>query len=642
MAAQESQRIRGLIFLQFVPFNSREQKHKSIFGSIAAGDSLRLAVLMPRNFCCSKVTLVLHRDGCPDEYRDMYWCGMNGDNEEWWDITIAYPEEGLYFYHFTYETPFGTGNIYQRSCGVGTIAPTGNDWQQTVYAKGFATPQWAKGGIMYQIFPDRFNIGSNPPEDFPADRVIHRDTTELPVWKPDKNGKILNNDYYRGSLKGIEEKLPYIKSLGVTVIYLNPIFEAHSNHRYNTADYSKIDPMLGNEKDFKDLCDSAHSLGIKIILDGVFSHTGSDSIYFNREKRYGNGGAWNDRNGKYGDWFTFKENGKYESWWGIETLPETNESSPSYIEYIAGENGIAHKWLELGADGYRLDVADELPDEFLDEFCKSVKRKNPDYLVIGEVWEDASNKYSHGGRRRYLLGKQLDSVMNYPFASAVITFMRYGVAEHFMESIVTICENYPKCSLDCLMNHIGTHDTARALTTLIYDDIEHKPRHIQAEYRLSPENREKAKKLLKTASVLQYTLPGFPSLYYGDEAGVEGGGDPFNRTFFPWGKEDEDLLSWYRRLGNIRNNLTCLKEGEFRPYSAMLSCVAYIREDEREKILVIANRNYHEIEYNLPKEFFFGKELITNTQTEYSVTIPAYSAAIIKAETNKEMPHERI
>lgn len=618
--------------MQFVPFNSRELKHKSIFGSIAAGVSLRLAVLMPRNFCCSKVTLVLHKDGCANEYRDMYWCGMNGDSEEWWDITFSYPEEGLYFYHFTYKTPFGTGNIFQRSAGIGKISPDGHDWQQTVYSAHYTTPDWVKGGVMYQIFPDRFNIGANPPKDYPADRVMHESTDELPLWKPDAKGKILNNDYYGGTLKGIEEKLPYIASLGVTMIYLNPIFEAHSNHRYNTADYSKIDPMLGTEEDFKALCDSAHKLGIKIILDGVFSHTGSDSIYFNREKRYGDGGAWNDRDGEYGDWFTFKPDGKYESWWGIETLPETNETSPSFMEYIAGENGIAHKWLSLGADGFRLDVADELPDGFLDYFCNSIKSKNPDHLIIGEVWEDASNKFSHGGRRRYLLGKQLDGVMNYPFASAIITFMRYGVAETFMESVMSICENYPKCALNCLMNHIGTHDTARALTTLIYDDIEHKPRHIQAEYKLSDENYRKAKSLLKTAAVLQYTLPGFPSLYYGDEAGVQGGGDPFNRTFYPWGKEDTELLEWYRKLGEIRKGLSCLKEGNFAPYSAMLSCVAYIRSNEREKILVIANKNYHQIQYNLPDEFKNGRELITDIPLDGFVNIPAYSAAIVRIE----------
>ena len=572
----------------------------------------------------------MHKDNESIVRRDMYWCGLNGDNEEWWDITLTIDSEGLYFYHFTYETPFGVGKIFLRNAGMGEFAPYGNEWQQTVYKKDYSTPDWVKGGIMYQIFPDRFNIGENPPQKYPNDRIVHKSTLEQPLWKPNKKGKYLNNDYYGGTLKGIEEKLPYLKSLGVNILYLNPIFEAHSNHRYNTADYMKIDPMLGTEEDFKSLCKTADKLSIKVIFDGVFSHTGSDSIYFNREGRYDCEGFWNNPEGKYKDWFTFEENGKYKSWWGIDTLPETNEESSSFIEYITGENGVIQKWLSLGAYGVRLDVADELPDKFIDALTKTVKALNKDYLIIGEVWEDATNKISHGARRRYLLGDQLDSVMNYPFASAIITFMRYGVAESFMESVASICENYPPQALNCLMNHIGTHDTARIITKVINDSIEHKPRNIQAEYKLTDTEYAKAKLLLKSATVLQYTLPGFPSIYYGDEAGVQGGSDPFNRSFFPWGKEDEELVEWYKHLGTIRKELDCLKEGTFTPYSAMLSCVAYIRRSKNDKIFVIANRNYHAIDYNLPDEFCFSEELISGKQINHSVNIPAYGAVILK------------
>jgi glycosidase len=181
------------------------------------------------------------------------------------------------------------------------------------------------------------------------------------------------------------------------------------------------------------------------------------------------------------------------------------------------------------------------------------------------------------------------------------------------------------------MNHIGTHDTARILTRLINFQLEHKPREIQAGYKLTDNEYALAKELLKTATILQYTLPGFPSIYYGDEAGVEGGGDPFNRTFYPWGNEDTDLLQWYKKLGEIRNNLTCLKEGRFIPYSAMLSCVAYNRDNGNEKIMVIANRNYHEIDYYLPDEFRYKKELISDSYTTEYVKIPANSAVIIKS-----------
>lgn len=584
---------------------------------------------MPRSFSCQSVKLVIHRDGREIKYRDMYWCGMNGDSEEWWDINFTL-ETGLYFYHFVYQTPFGEGKIFLDCNGCGKIAPQGKEWQLTVFDKNYKTPDWIKGGIMYQIFPDRFYSGKANIKNVPPDRILHKSTSETPCWKPNEEGKILNNDYFGGNLKGIEEKLPYFSSLGVTALYLNPIFEAHSNHRYNTADYSKIDPLLGNEEDFKVLCRTAGNYGIKIILDGVFSHTGSDSIYFNRENRYASLGAYNSKESPYRDWYTFENDGKYKSWWGIETLPETVEENETFIEYIAGKNGIAQKWLKYGAYGFRLDVADELPDKFLDSFCKSVKSANRDYLIIGEVWEDATNKISHGGRRKYLLGEQLDSVMNYPFASAILTFMRYGVAEAFMESVVTVCENYPKPALDCLMNHIGTHDTARVLTNIIYDSIEHKPRHLQAQCKLNPQERQKATELLKCATVLQYTLPGFPSIYYGDEAGAEGGGDPFNRAFFPWNSPDEALTEWYRKLGKIRHSLECLKDGIFKPYSAILSCVAYTRESEKEKIMVIVNRNYHEINYYLPEEFKYCCELISDVCTGEYIKIPANSGVIIK------------
>lgn len=617
--------------LQFIPYNSRDIRHKSIFGSTAAGDSLRLAVLMPRTFSCCKVTLVFHKDGEDNQYRDLYWCGMNGENEEWWDINLTFETSGLYFYHFTYETPFGKGNIFLRSGGCGMFAPEGNEWQQTIYKKDYRTPDWVKGGIMYQIFPDRFNIGEKALNTPYTDRVIHSSTDETPVWKPDSNGKILNNDYFGGTLKGIEQKLPYIASLGVNMIYLNPIFEAHSNHRYNTADYMKIDPMLGTEDDFKSLCEVAEKYSIKIILDGVFSHTGSDSIYFNRENRYNSKGAWNDPDSPYKDWFTFKNDGSYKSWWGIDTLPETNEHTPSFINYISGKNGVAEKWLNNGAYGFRLDVADELPDIFLDEFSKNVKSLNNDYIIIGEVWEDATNKFSHGGRRRYLLGDQLDSVMNYPFANAILTFMRYGVAESFMESVVTVCENYPKQALHCLMNHIGTHDTARILTSLIYDSIEHKPRNIQSQCTLTQDEYEKAKQLLKTATVLQYTLPGFPSVYYGDEAGMQGGGDPFNRGFYPWGKEDTDLVSWYKKIGEMRRSNACLKDGDFIPYSAMLSCVAYKRHKDDETLFIIVNRNHHEIDYHLPDDFKYKPEILNGGFSNDSIKVPGYGAVILKA-----------
>lgn len=628
MAAQQPQRLRGLINLQFVPFNSRDKAHKSIFGSTAAGEILRLSVCMPRSFSCSAVTLLLRKDGGEYTKKPLYWCSHQGD-VEYWDISFSFEEEGLYFYRFSYETPFGTGNIFLKSGGCGEFSPSGKEWQQTVYKKGFETPDCFKGGIMYQIFPDRFYFSGEKKKNVPADRILHTDFSDIPFYKPDKNGKILNNDYFGGDFRGITEKLPYIKSLGVTVIYLNPVFEAHSNHRYNTADYKNTDPLLGTKEELEELVKKAEEYSIKIILDGVFSHTGSDSVYFNREKRYGDGGAYNDPHSPYREWYNFKDDGTYDCWWGIDTLPETDEENDGFIDFIMGENGVTNSMLDIGVAGFRLDVADELPDKFLDALYSSLKKRNPNSFVLGEVWEDASNKISHGNRRKYLLGGQLDSVMNYPFSVAILSFMRYGVAESFMESIVTICENYPKPVLDCLMNHLGTHDTARILSRLASPELETKPRDIQASHKLSQEEYSHAKTLLKTATVLQYTLPGFPSVYYGDEAGMTGGSDPFNRAFFPWGNEDKELTEWFIKLGKIRLSHPAFKTGEFVPFSAMLSCVAYKRVSDGGSVFVIANRNPHEIDYYLPDGFKNKKELITGAYSSDFIKIPPFGAAIL-------------
>lgn len=615
------------------PYNSRDTSYKSVFGASASGESVRFSILIPRSFSCSGASFVVRKDSGSVQKIDLFWNGITeNEHYEWWTADYSFPSSGLYFYHFEYQIPFGTGKIYLKNSGIGEYSPFGAEWQQTVYEPNLKTPDWIKGGIMYQILPDRFYNSGIKKENVPSDRIIHKNSDEPVVWKPDEHGEILNNDYYCGDLYGIIQKLPYLKSLSVSVIYLNPIFEAHSNHRYNTADFLKIDSLLGDEESLKELCKKAAEYGIRIILDGVFSHTGSDSIYFNKEKRYGEGGAYNDANSPFRPWYTFTSGKKYKSWWNIKTLPEVNETEHSYLEFITGENGVISKWSDCGIAGWRLDVADELPDLFLDALYKRAKSNDSDCLIIGEVWEDASNKMSYGKRRRYLLGNQLDSVMNYPFADAILRFMRYGIAEEFMESIVTICENYPPQILNSLMNHIGTHDTARILTRVVNEEIDHKPRTLLASYKVTPQEYELGKSYLKSAAVLQYMLPGFPSVYYGDEAGLTGGGDPFNRACYPWGKEDKELIEHYRLLGRIRSSLPCLKEGKFVPISAMLGCIAFAREskEENQGVIVIVNRNNHEIDYYLPERYKFSKELLTDSSCGEFVKIPKISAAIVE------------
>ena len=482
--------------MAFIPYNARDRFYKNIPGAVKTDQLFRLCLILPRSFSVTGAHFMLKKDGESVVDYPMYWAGMHGDDCEVWDISMAVTSPGLYFYHFDYDSSWGRGSVQQVSEGVGAIANglgTQSDWQLTVYDKDFETPDWLKGGIIYQIFPDRFYNSGTPKKNVPSDRILRTDIENDPFWRPDAEGKVRNNDYFGGDLRGVIEKLPYLSDLGVTCIYLNPIFEAHSNHRYNTADYLKIDPLLGTEKDFKTLCAEAKKRGIRVVLDGVFSHTGDDSVYFNRAGRYKTLGAYNSKESPYYPWYSFTEfPDKYKSWWGFDTLPEVNEACSEYLDFITGENGVARKWLKLGASGWRLDVADELPDVFLDALNRAVKAEKPDAVLIGEVWEDATTKWAYGVRRRYLLGGQLDSVMNYPFARAVLNFARSGLAEGFQSAVLSIVEHYPKPALDVMMNHIGTHDTERAITKIMGESAQYHGREWQSQQKLTPEEYEKA------------------------------------------------------------------------------------------------------------------------------------------------------
>ena len=415
-------------------FNSRSRKYRDPLGAVGDGTSIHFRITLPRELSCSAAHLVMQREGGQTQVLDMFWCGMNGNNQEWWECHFTPEVPGLYFYHFEIHTQRGSQRISKGFAGDGIFGGN-NQWQLTVYDKNFQTPDWLEGGVMYQIFPDRFYNSGQPKTAVPSDRRLHSQWMEQPDWAPNAQGKITNTDFFGGDLHGIEEKLPYLKSLGVTCLYLNPIFESHSNHRYDTADYSKVDPLLGTEEDFSSLCAAAKKLGIRVVIDGVFSHTGSDSVYFNREGRYPTPGAYRSQESPYYPWYTFHPwPDSYDCWWNFDTLPNVKETDPSYNTYINGEEGIVRKWLRAGASGWRLDVADELPDAFLDQLTAAAKKEKPDALVLGEVWEDASNKTSYGIRRRYLLGKQLDTVMNYPFRDAILGFLLGNDPKQFAET----------------------------------------------------------------------------------------------------------------------------------------------------------------------------------------------------------------
>lgn len=587
-------------------FQSRNPKYRNPTGAVEANTSIHFRITLPRDLSCSAARLIVEQEGAPAILCDMFWCGMNGSEREWWECDFVPETPGLYFYLFEANTCRGMQRLSRGEHGQAIYGGTYR-WQLTVYQEGFRTPEWLEGGVMYQIFPDRFYRAGGAeaplPENLPGGRTYHRDWYEQPDWKPNPEGRITNTDFYGGNLKGIEEKLPYLKSLGVTCIYCNPVFESHSNHRYDTADYSKIDPLLGDEEDFRSLCAAAGELGIRVMIDGVFSHTGSDSVYFNREGRYEGPGAYNSTESPYYRWYSFRSwPNEYDSWWGFDTLPNVNETDEDYNQFINGEDGIVRRWLRAGASGWRLDVADELPDLFLDRLTAAAKEEDPEAMVLGEVWEDASNKSAYGVRRRYLLGGQLDSVMNYPFRDAILGFLLGGEPQAFKEAVENIVENYPRPCLRLLMNHIGTHDTERAITVLGGEPAGSRGREWQSAQVMSPARREVGVQRLKLAAMIQYILPGVPCVYYGDEAGLEGYRDPFNRACYPWGREDQELLAWYRELGKMRGeHKDVLARGGYRTLRAEGNLLAleryrvYAKEGEdcawRDSLLLIVNRS---------------------------------------------------
>jgi len=613
-------------------FDSWDSSYKSKFGALKCGEPCRFSVRLPKEIKNDlPPIMVIFRVGFKERFLIMEEASSN-DEYTVYSVEYTPTSAGIHYYYFTVVCSEKRGFIKRKGCNEGVFGD-GGMFQLTVYDKDFATPSFLKGGIMYQIFPDRFCKSGKPHDNVPFDRIIHEDWYELPRYKPDESGTIRNNDYFGGDFEGIIQKLDYLKSLGVTAIYLNPIFEAHSNHRYNTADYSKIDPLLGDENDFIDLCKQAERAGISIIIDGVFSHTGSDSIYFNKNKRYGEStGAYNDPNSPYFRWYSFESYPeKYQCWWGFETLPNTNENDSSFSEYICGENGIINKWIKLGAKGIRLDVADELPDEMLDKIRTAVKRADKNAVIIGEVWEDASNKQSYGVRRRYLLGSQLDSVMNYPFKNAILSYIKDGNGEAFLDSILTVLENYPKPVVDILMNSLSTHDTERAITILGGEPVGSNGREWQAEHHcLNSEQYRTGKHRLMLAAAIQFFLPGVPCIYYGDEAGMYGYKDPFNRCCYPWGSEDTSIIEFIRFIANIRKNNSYLSSAEFMPVTFSDTVCSFVRKTEKQQLFVAVNRDisYHELV--IPPDFKDKQPLCVLGELEGDRLSPM-SAIIISA-----------
>lgn len=504
-------------------FDSLQIEHKAPFGALKTGEACRLRILIPSECGAFAVCWT-----APGQTFPLEKSGTEGAYDVW-SGRIALSEPGIYLYHFQISDKNGSYALYRR--GRGTNIQEGEPWQLTVYPADCTVPEVFRGRVYYQIFPDRF--AKSGVCDL-TQKLTPYELRDFESFIPQAKDA---SDFAGGNLRGITEKLDYLKNLGIGAIYLNPIFLAASNHRYDTADYLRIDPMLGTDEDFSALCAAAHARGLRVILDGVFSHTGSDSVYFDAKGRFGNGAVSAGSASPYYKWYDFQRfPDRYTCWWGVHSLPCVNERDPAYQAFIL--ETVLPKWLALGADGFRLDVADELPDAFIAALRKKVKTLKPEAIVIGEVWEDASNKVSYGVLRRYFTGRELDGVINYPFRRAILAYASGADGgEGLAETVMTLAEHYPPGVLDCTMSVLGTHDTERLATVLPEKDAR------------------------KLAAFLQFTLPGSPVIYYGDEAGLAGGRDPMNRLPFPWGREDLALTEFYRLLAALKNENAPLQKG---------------------------------------------------------------------------------
>ena len=574
-------------------FDPRDTRCKTPFGAAKCGTEVRFT-LFDDAFCGCE--LLVYRefagaeDVCPLPPAESGFAG-----------TYTAPGEGeLCWYVFRLTRWDGTLSYLGKN-GLRPDRDGAESWQLTVY-EDTGTPDWFGRGVTYQIFPDRFRRTGTPDvSGMVGHRWLHESWDDQPVFRPDEDGQITNRDFFGGSLAGITEKLDYLQSLSVTTLYLNPIFEAASNHRYDTADYRAIDPLLGDEETFRTLCREAHKRGMRVMLDGVFNHTGSRSRYFNADGFYPELGAAQSQDSPYYDWYSFHPwPTDYDAWWGVKTLPAVDEQRPAYRQFIfKGEDSVVRHWLRCGADGWRLDVADELPGDFIAGIRRAIEDEKPDGYLLGEVWEDGSNKVAYSQRRRYLLGRETHGLMNYPLRTALLRWLGGGDAAEFRESMETLRANYPPAAFYGAMNFLGTHDTPRILTLL---GAEHIPaaKEERAAFALSPAQLARGRAKLRLAGMLLYGFPGSPTLFYGDEVGMQGFEDPLNRGTYPWGREDTGLLDFFRALGRLRKERRSLQSGSLTYIYAQGGGLVITREHEGETTMVALNAGDEALTLTLP------------------------------------------
>lgn len=620
-----------MIFYEKKYINS---KNFSSFGAFSFDKKVDFSLMIPRRCGATNVSMHLFGEGIENhKYQkfDFVWTGIDGAYDLYsCTIDMAQIGVGLYYYKYqvSAEKTFYLGDGYR----LGELSIIENDSngliQLLIFNEKSNCAKWMHGGIMYQIFVDRFNkSGKCKPKKY---AIMNDDWYNgIPQFADVPGGYVENNMFFGGDLYGVVEKLDYIKDLGVNCLYLCPIFDAYSNHKYDTADYMSIDSMFGSEKALDLLIKEAKKRDMHIIFDGVFNHTGSHSIYFNKDGNYDSIGAYQSKKSPYYEWYNFREfPDNYECWWDVKILPRVNSNNKSYQDFILGDGGVVEKWMKKGIDGFRLDVADELSDDFLKRLNQKVKSINPNGVVYGEVWEDASNKIAYDKRKKYFLGNELDSVMNYPLRNAVIDYIKYGNFERFYSTCKMLHSHYPKHNSDLLMNLLGTHDTERILTVLGGESGQGYTNKELSTKKMSKNEIKNAICLLKLAYTIIATVPGIPCIYYGDEAGMQGYRDPFNRLPFPWGKENKELVDFYKKIGSIRRKEPLYKDGYFKMIECNKDVLSFARYNDNGFVLTVINRS--------DEKFYIDSNVsLKNYETSRTITtIAPKSSYILKSNSN--------
>lgn len=602
-------------------------------------EAASIQVLLPRSLGVVSVNTNVYDESCSRVllHANGEWISLE-DGSDVYNIRIDTADlgVGLYFLKFEFMTSYGV--LYGYSDGTSlrfSNTDSGSAFQLSVSDFKYSAPKSKRGGIIYHIFVDRFNRGGNVKQK-PGTQLCD-DWRTIPEYPAYPGAPLKNNTFYGGTLWGIIDKLDYISSLGVDTIYLSPIFDAASNHKYDTADYMSVDSMFGTEEAFCALIKKAREYGIGIILDGVFNHTGSDSVYFNRYGTYDSVGAYQSRESEYYSWYDFQDYpNKYTSWWGIDILPRIHPDKPECRRFFVGEDGVIAKYARMGIDGFRLDVADELSDDFIAEIKAVLNRYNKESVLYGEVWEDASNKIAYDTRKRYYLGAELDGVMNYPIRKGILDFLTGADPAALRYALGTVTNNAPKRIRDMQMNLLGTHDTMRILTALGGEKSQGRSNEYLSKKRMNDLERGIAKRRLRMAYTILATIPGIPAIFYGDEAGLEGYHDPFNRMPYPWGKEDQNLIQFYRKIGKIRRDNCVYCDGDFKLLVLDERLLVFSRRKNDDVFITAVNNSGMSINIEFAKD---AQAMITTSINDgkNKFEIPAYTAEIFKTEYENEI-----